>query len=68
MNEIKIIIDYNKNPELYIDAEQIVYLYNQATRNVEDVYINLENLIGKKIENAELSENKTIILTLKEED
>jgi len=68
MNEIKIIIDYNKNPELYADAKQIVYLYNQATRNVEDVYINLENLIGKKIENAELSENKTIILTLKEED
>ena len=60
--EIKIIIDFDKEPTFNGDAKQVVYL-----NGVYDP-VDAENIIGKYITNVELhNETKCLILTLGEE-
>jgi len=60
--EIKIIIDFDKEPTLNKDAKQVLYL--------NGVYepVDVKNIIGKYITDVSLhDETKCLILTLKEE-
>lgn len=60
--EIKVIIDFNKEPSAYKDARQVVYLNGVYESMPEG------NLIGKYITGVSLDESTNcLILTLDEE-
>jgi hypothetical protein len=62
MNEIKIRIDYNADPDLDNKAKQVVYI----EKTFEE--LDIRNLIGKTISNVEYeSFHNCLVLTLTED-